>query len=441
MCLTLLITIVGIRTYIYTWSWEHNVAITIIEVTLNSVIVIDYIRNLIDAPVKCEFVMSMFCSATSVTLDTVFLTLRLVFRWSLWPLFPSVISCIIFSSSNISTPTASLYFPSPTSHLLLLLAPPKHEALERSHRSASKPRNRHHYRRNGPFRLLLRLFPFQFHPILGLYTNTERDVVEYSILDSLFPLFSCFHAVITLLSPSPPWDMEILPPKRKPGVSPLPIILFQFCSGCLPKSTFPPFLLIGSWADFLRLPRFHATDFGRKSCESGRTPSTWWSWGISKRFCRVWSANWRKDPTIIYRIRSVEVEPREWWVVVLMTQEKVDVNSMQTLCGRYASHVQIINGTPISLISLCKNCFIEILTKRSVHQRVFIRCVFGVYSSVSQLEVSFGSGFDAVISRSRRGFGSWSTRWRRTFSSISPPSVLHRFLLMLTHSRHGEHAI
>lgn len=80
VCLTLLITIVGIRTYIYTWSWEHNVAITIIEVTLNSVIVIDYIRNLIDAPVKCEFVMSMFCSATSVTLDTVFLTLRLVFR-------------------------------------------------------------------------------------------------------------------------------------------------------------------------------------------------------------------------------------------------------------------------------------------------------------------------------------------------------------------------
>ena len=36
---------------------------------------------------------------------------------------------------------------------------------------------------------------------------------------------------------------------------------------------------------------------------------------------------------------------------MLMTQEKVDVNSMQTLCGRYASHVQIIAGTPISLIS------------------------------------------------------------------------------------------
>lgn len=80
MCLTLLITIVGIRTYIYAWSWEHNVAITIIEVTLNFVIVIDYIRNLIDAPVKCEFVMSMCTSFTSITIDMVSLISRPVFQ-------------------------------------------------------------------------------------------------------------------------------------------------------------------------------------------------------------------------------------------------------------------------------------------------------------------------------------------------------------------------
>ena len=115
-------------------------------------------------------------------------------------------------------------FPSPTSHLLLLPTPPKHEALERSHRSASKPRNRHHHRRNGSFRLLFRLFPFPFHLILGLYTNTERDVVEYSILDSLFPLFSCSHPAITPLSPSPPSDMEILRPKPRQGASPPRII-------------------------------------------------------------------------------------------------------------------------------------------------------------------------------------------------------------------------
>lgn len=81
-------------------------------------------------------------------------------------------------------------------------------------------------------------------------------------------------------------------------------------------------------------------------------------------------------------------EPRGSRVVVLMTQEKVDVNSMQTLCGRYASHVQIINGTPISLISAPHRRFIGVLTKRSVHQRVLIRCIFGVYSPLSQLEVA-----------------------------------------------------
>lgn len=64
-----------------------------------------------------------------------------------------------------------------------------------------------------------------------------------------------------------------------------------------------------------------------------------------------------------------------------MTQEKVDVNSMQTLCGRYASHVQIISGTPISLIS--NEGRFSVLTKRSVCQRVSLRRVFGVYSAVS----------------------------------------------------------
>ena len=112
-------------------------------------------------------------------------------------------------------------------------------------------------------------------------------------------------------------------------------------------------------------------------------------------------------------------------------------NALRSLCVACADHQWNPDQFDIPL----QRRFIVILTKRSVHQRVFIRCVFGVYSSVSQLEVSFGSGFDAVISRSRRGFGSWSTRWRRTFSSTSPPSVLHRFPLMLTHSRHGEHAI
>ena len=38
-------------------------------------------------------------------------------------------------------------------------------------------------------------------------------------------------------------------------------------------------------------------------------------------------------------------------VVVLLTQESIDLRELQRMCGRFASHVQIIYGTPISSIS------------------------------------------------------------------------------------------
>ena len=38
-------------------------------------------------------------------------------------------------------------------------------------------------------------------------------------------------------------------------------------------------------------------------------------------------------------------------VVVLLTQESIDLGELQRMCGRFASHVQIIYGTPISSIS------------------------------------------------------------------------------------------
>lgn len=49
----------GVRTYLDTWTSAHNTLLTIVEVLLNLVIVIDYIRNIMDAPVKRYFITSM----------------------------------------------------------------------------------------------------------------------------------------------------------------------------------------------------------------------------------------------------------------------------------------------------------------------------------------------------------------------------------------------
>lgn len=50
----------GIRTYQYDWAWSHNTFITVVEVILNLFIVVDYIRNIIDAPVKRHFIFSVY---------------------------------------------------------------------------------------------------------------------------------------------------------------------------------------------------------------------------------------------------------------------------------------------------------------------------------------------------------------------------------------------
>ena len=50
----------GIRTYQYDWAWSHNTFITVVEVILYLFIVVDYIRNIIDAPVKRHFIFSVY---------------------------------------------------------------------------------------------------------------------------------------------------------------------------------------------------------------------------------------------------------------------------------------------------------------------------------------------------------------------------------------------
>ena len=63
VALCLLVCIVGIRTYLYDWAWSHNTLLTVVEVFLNLFIVIDYTRNIMDAPVKSYFITSMLSSS------------------------------------------------------------------------------------------------------------------------------------------------------------------------------------------------------------------------------------------------------------------------------------------------------------------------------------------------------------------------------------------
>lgn len=77
--LVFLVVIVGIRTYVYNWSGRHNTLITVIEVFFNLMIVIDYLRNLIDVPEKMEFIFSMYTFLLYISLDMVFSILLLAF--------------------------------------------------------------------------------------------------------------------------------------------------------------------------------------------------------------------------------------------------------------------------------------------------------------------------------------------------------------------------
>ena len=58
--LIVLVAIVGVRTYMYDWSIRHHVGITVVEVLFNLSIFWDFVINLIDAPVKREFLSSMY---------------------------------------------------------------------------------------------------------------------------------------------------------------------------------------------------------------------------------------------------------------------------------------------------------------------------------------------------------------------------------------------
>ena len=59
MSFIVLYVIVGIRTFYVQWSNINDMPLTVLEVMFNSIIVIDYILNLINAPEKKVFVFSM----------------------------------------------------------------------------------------------------------------------------------------------------------------------------------------------------------------------------------------------------------------------------------------------------------------------------------------------------------------------------------------------
>ena len=59
MSFIVLYVIVGIRTFCVEWSNVNDIPLTVLEVLFNSIIVIDYILNLINAPEKKVFIFSM----------------------------------------------------------------------------------------------------------------------------------------------------------------------------------------------------------------------------------------------------------------------------------------------------------------------------------------------------------------------------------------------
>ena len=69
-----------------------------------------------------------------------------------------------------------------------------------------------------------------------------------------------------------------------------------------------------------------------------------------------------------------------WWeIVVILTQEKVKVPEMTAMCGRFASHVQIIEGSPVDIISMClqiRLSFIITLLVFMLNSLMLIRCMW-----------------------------------------------------------------
>ena len=61
----------------------------------------------------------------------------------------------------------------------------------------------------------------------------------------------------------------------------------------------------------------------------------------------------------------------EFTIVVILTKDTINVAEMTAMCGRFASHVEVIEGSPVDLISSIA-CY-TILHARGLHSRQDLR--------------------------------------------------------------------
>ncbi|KAK8812110.1 hypothetical protein WA556_004235 [Blastocystis sp. ATCC 50177/Nand II] len=156
VALCLLVCIVGIRTYLYDWAWSHNTLLTVVEVFLNLFIVIDYTRNIMDAPVKSYFITSIYgCFNFLAGLPVIVVTI-----------VPKQYFLVYFFVVELRTFFFFLF--------LRNMKLWKEAFMERREREIMITVAE------------LVLFVFSFG---CLFTNTERSVVEYTLIDSLYFAF------------------------------------------------------------------------------------------------------------------------------------------------------------------------------------------------------------------------------------------------------------
>ena len=131
-----------------------------------------------------------------------------------------------------------------------------------------------------------------------------------------------------------------------------PITSYLYCFGFHQKFELID-VTMSSWCDYCLLLLHLEIDLRRIQWRNHPMWNMWWLLDIIRNFYPCWSVRWKRNHLIISKTPFVW-EIFWWWeIVVILTQEKVKVPEMTEMCGRFASHVQIIEGSPVDIISMC----------------------------------------------------------------------------------------
>ncbi|KAM7456836.1 hypothetical protein BLSTO_02405 [Blastocystis sp. subtype 1] len=287
VALCLLVCIVGIRTYLYDWAWSHNTLLTVVEVFLNLFIVIDYTRNIMDAPVKSYFITSIYgCFNFLAGLPVIVVTI-----------VPKQYFLVYFFVVELRTFFFFLF--------LRNMKLWKEAFMERREREIMITVAE------------LVLFVFSFG---CLFTNTERSVVEYTLIDSLY---FAFVTVTTV-------GYGDLSAQTQAG---------RFATTYYIVSIL--FWLPSKLTRLFSMPAKPKDHFTQERLVKRAQAEHVVIIGYFKEFL----------PLLISELKEGSSDYLQDTVFVLLTQESIDLGELQRMCGRFASHVQIIYGTPISSIS------------------------------------------------------------------------------------------